>query len=108
MKTCLLTVAAIAASLLATPALAQSRSELITSMSQQIESMMAVCGIAPTDSTESKIARRMDDDNFDLHHARTLVLAAVAASMQPQDEDSNEVVGCKQWREVFRYTGAIR
>jgi hypothetical protein len=103
-----LAAAAIVASLLGSPALAESRSELITSMSRQIESMMALCGIAPTDSTESEIARRMGDDSFDLHHARTLVLAAVAASMQPQDEDSNEVVGCKQWREVFRYTRAIR
>jgi hypothetical protein len=107
MKT-FLTTAAIAASLLATPALAQSRSELITTMSQQIESMMAICGIAPTDSTENEIARRMDDDSFDLHHARTLVLAAMAAATQPKDENSNEVAGCKQWREVFRYTGAIR
>jgi hypothetical protein len=101
----ILAVATLALFLFAKPASAESRAEATAALSAEVRMMMRVCGVEPSDQTKHDIANRFDDPAYDIDHAKKLVLAAIAATSRAASDDDGV---CKNWSEVFVYTGALK
>jgi hypothetical protein len=85
----------------------EKRAEAIATITQNVELQMALCGIERSDSTAKNITRRMDDDDFDINHAKALALAAMAATSRATPSQEGMVEVCQKWNEVFKYIGAV-